>query len=127
MAYLWVALGGAIGSVGRFACSGLAARWLGLGFPWGTLFVNVIGSLAIGLLVGLASPDGRPWLGSEARAFVVVGVLGGFTTFSSFSLETLTLARGGAIGAAGAYIAASLLLCLTAAWLGFASAAMINR
>lgn len=127
MAYLWVALGGALGSVARFACAGLAARWVGLGFPWGTLFVNVTGSFAIGLLASLAAPDGRPWLGTDARAFVIVGVLGGFTTFSSFSLETLTLARNGSVGGAGIYVGASLVLCVTAAWLGFASAALLNR
>ena len=127
MAYLWVAIGGGLGSVARFACSGLAARWAGLGFPWGTLLVNVAGSFAIGLLASLASPDGRPLLGTDARAFLIVGMLGGFTTFSSFSLETLTLARNGAMGAAGAYITASMLLCLAAAWLGFASASLVNR
>jgi CrcB protein len=127
MAYLWVALGGALGSVARFACSGLAARWAGLGFPWGTLFVNVAGSFAIGLLASLAAPDGRPLLAADARAFVLVGILGGFTTFSSFSLETLTLARNGTLGAAGAYVASSLVLCLAAAALGFASATLVNR
>lgn len=127
MAYLWVALGGALGSVARYACSGLAVRWLSQGFPWGTLFVNVAGSFAIGLLASLATPDGRPWLGSEARAFVIVGVLGGFTTFSSFSLETLTLARNGSAGAAGAYVLVSVLICLAAAWLGFASANVFSR
>lgn len=127
MAYLWVALGGALGSVARFACSGLAARWLGLGFPWGTFFVNVLGSFAIGLLASLATSDGRPWLGTEARAFVIVGILGGFTTFSSFSLETLTLARNGAAGAAGAYVLISVVICLAAAWVGFASATVFSR
>jgi CrcB protein len=127
MAYLWVALGGALGSVARYACSGLAVRWLGYGFPWGTLFVNVSGSFAIGLLAALVTADGRPLLGSDARAFVLVGVLGGFTTFSSFSLETLNLARSGAIGAAGANAALSLGLCLVGAWLGFAATAFLNR
>jgi len=127
MAYLWVALGGALGSVARYACSGLAVRWLGSGFPWGTLFVNVSGSFAIGLLAALVTSDGRPLLGSDARAFVMVGVLGGFTTFSSFSLETLNLARGGAIGAAGGNVALSFGLCLAGAWLGFAAAAFLNR
>jgi CrcB protein len=127
MAYLWVALGGALGSVARFACSGLAARWVGVGFPWGTLFVNVAGSFVIGLLASLAAPDGRPWLSADTRAFVVVGVLGGFTTFSSFSLETLTLARNGSLAAAGAYVVASVVLCVAAASLGFASAAVLNR
>ena len=127
MAYLWVALGGALGSVARYACSTAAARWLGAGFPYGTLFVNVAGSFAIGLLAALVSSDGRPSLGFDARAFLLVGVLGGFTTFSSFSLETLELARRGALAAAGANVALSLVLCLFAAWLGFAAAGWLNR
>ena len=127
MTYLWVALGGALGSVARYACSTAAARWLGAGFPYGTLFVNVAGSFAIGLLAALVSSDGRPVLGIDARAFVLVGVLGGFTTFSSFSLETLELARGGALGAAGANVALSVVLCLVGAWLGFAAGGLLNR
>jgi CrcB protein len=127
MAYVWVALGGALGSVARYGCSGLAARWLGTSFPWGTLLVNVAGSFAIGLLAALLTSDGRPALGVDARAFVIVGVLGGFTTFSAFSLETLNLARSGAVAAAGANAALSLVLCLVAVWLGFAVAGIVNR
>jgi CrcB protein len=127
MTYFWVALGGALGSVARFACSGIAVRWFGASFPWGILFVNVSGSFAIGLLAALVASDGRPLLGVDARAFVLVGVLGGFTTFSSFSLETLELARGGALGAAGANVALSVGLCLFGAWLGFAAAGLLNR
>ena len=127
MAYVWVALGGALGSMGRYGCSALAARWLGAGFPWGTLLVNVAGSFAIGVLAALVTADGRPALGADARAFVMVGLLGGFTTFSSFSLETLNLARSGAVGAASANAALSLALCLAGVWLGFAAAALFNR
>ena len=127
MTYLWVALGGALGSVARHACSTAAARWLGAGFPYGTLFVNVAGSFAIGLLAALVASNGRPLLSLDARAFVLVGVLGGFTTFSSFSLETLELARGGALAAAGANVALSVVLCLSAAWLGFVAAGLLNR
>jgi len=127
MTYLWVALGGALGSAARYACSTGAARWLGAGFPYGTLFVNVAGSFAIGLLAALVAADGRPLLGSDARAFVLVGVLGGFTTFSSFSLETLELARSGAVGAAAANVALSIALCLGGVWLGLASAGLFNR
>src|SRR5262245_8382108 len=127
MTYLWVALGGALGSVARYACSGAAVRWLGAGFPYGTLFVNVAGSFTIGLLAALVASDGRPLLGADARAFVLVGVLGGFTTFSSFSLETLELARSGAVGAASANVLLSLVLCLGGAWLGFAAAGLLNR
>jgi CrcB protein len=127
MTYVWVALGGALGSVARFACSTAAARWLGAAFPWGTLFVNVTGSFAIGLLAALVAADGRPLLGGDARAFVLVGVLGGFTTFSSFSLETLALARTGALGAAAFNVALSVAMCLAGAWLGFAAAGPLNR
>jgi CrcB protein len=126
MTYLWVALGGALGSAARYACSGLAVRWLGPGFPWGTLFVNVAGSFAIGALATLAT-GGRHLLADDARALVIVGLLGGFTTFSSFSLETLTLARAGQLGAASANVLLSLGLCLVAVSLGFASATALNR
>lgn len=125
--YVWVALGGAAGSVARYACSLAALRWLGTGFPWGTLFVNVTGSFAIGVLASLATADGRPLLGPDARALLLVGVLGGFTTFSSFSLETLSLARSGALGAALLNAAGSLTLCFAGVWLGFAAAGLLNR
>jgi len=127
MTYLWVALGGALGSVARYTCSGAAVRWLGAGFPYGTLFVNVAGSFTIGLLAALVASDGRPLLSADARAFLLVGVLGGFTTFSSFSLETLELARGGALGAAALNVVLSVVLCLLGAWLGFVTAGVLNR
>ena len=127
MTVLWVALGGALGSVARYAFSGVAVRWLGAEFPYGTLFVNVTGSFTIGLLAALVAADGRPLLGADARAFLLVGVLGGFTTFSSFSLETLNLARSGAVGPALLNVAGSVVLCLVAVSLGFASAGVVNR
>ena len=127
MTYLWVAIGGALGSVARYACSGFALRLVGAGFPWGTLFVNVTGSLIIGLLAGVMSADGRPLLSEDARAFLMVGVLGGFTTFSSFSLETLTLARNGEWLGAGANVVVSVVLCLVAVWLGYMGATAFNR
>jgi len=127
MTVLWVALGGALGSVARYALSGIAVRWLGAAFPYGTLFVNVTGSFAIGLLAALVAADGRPQLGADARAFLLVGVLGGFTTFSSFSLETLNLARSGALAPALLNVAGSVVLCLAAVSLGFATAGWLNR
>ncbi|HWN38988.1 MAG TPA: fluoride efflux transporter CrcB [Gammaproteobacteria bacterium] len=127
MTVLWVALGGALGSVARYACSGVAVRWLGAGFPYGTLFVNVTGSFTIGLLAALVAADGRPSLGADARAFLLVGVLGGFTTFSSFSLETLNLARSGALAPAMLNVAGSVVLCLAAVSFGFATAGWLNR
>ena len=127
MTVLWVALGGALGSVARYALSGIAVRWLGAAFPYGTLFVNATGSFAIGLLAALVAADGRPSLGADARAFLLVGVLGGFTTFSSFSLETLNLARSGALAPALLNVAGSVVLCLAAVSLGFATAGWLNR
>ena len=127
MTVLWVALGGALGSVARYALSGIAVRWLGAAFPYGTLFVNVMGSFAIGLLAALVAADGRPSLGADARAFLLVGVLGGFTTFSSFSLETLNLARSGALAPAMLNVAGSVVLCLAAVSFGFATAGWLNR
>jgi CrcB protein len=127
MAYVWVALGGALGSVARYGCSLAAMRWLGTAFPWGTMFVNVTGSFTIGLLAALVAADGRPLLGADARAFAIVGLLGGFTTFSSFSLETLNLARSGALGAAAINVVLSVALCLAGVGLGFATAGLLNR
>jgi CrcB protein len=127
MSYVWVALGGALGSVARFAVGGLTARLAGTAFPWGTLLVNTTGSFAIGVLAGLLTADGRAIVTGDARAFLMVGVLGGFTTFSSFSLETLELARRGAWGAAAGNASASFGLCLLAVWAGYLVAATLNR
>ena len=81
--YLWIALGGALGSVARYWCSGLVARHVGETFPWGTLVVNVAGSFLIGLLATLTGPDGRLLMSPTARQFFLVGVFGGFTTQGS--------------------------------------------
>src|SRR5258708_30299513 len=93
MSYLWVALGGALGSVARFGCSSLIANWFGQTFPLGTLVINVAGSLIIGFFATLTGPDGRMLVGGDARQFVMVGLCGGFPTFSSFTLQTPTLAH----------------------------------
>jgi CrcB protein len=127
MTYVWVALGGALGSIVRYACSGVAARWLGSGFPYGTLFVNVVGSYAIGVLGTIAIAGGRALTATDLRAFLIVGILGGFTTFSAFSLETFTLARGGNFSGAAANVLLSLVLCFVAVWLGYASATAFSR
>ena len=89
--------------------------------------MNVAGSFAIGALVGLTFSDGRPFLSGDPRAFLVVGVLGGFTTFSAFSVETLLLARGGAWVSAGTNVVLSVALCLVAVWLGYLAATVLNR
>jgi CrcB protein len=127
MTYWWVALGGALGSVARYGCTGLAARVLGPSFPWGTLIVNAAGSLIIGFLATLMAPDGRLLATPDARALLLIGVLGGFTTFSSFSLDTLNLARDGEWLWASTNVVASVVLCLAAVWLGHLGAAALNR
>ena len=124
---VWVALGGALGSVTRYWFSGVIARYVGETFPWGTLIVNVTGSLLIGFIATVSGTDGRFLVPAEARQFMMVGILGGYTTFSSFSLQTLTLARDGEWLLAGANIVGSVVLCLIAVWAGHMLAAMVNR
>jgi CrcB protein len=125
--YLWIAVGSAIGGVSRFAISGLIAERIGEIFPWGTLAVNVSGSLVIGFFFTLTEPDGRLLVGTTARQFVMIGICGGYTTFSSFSLQTLNLARDGDWLRASANIVLSVVLCLVAVWLGHIAAAVLNR
>lgn len=125
--YIWIALGGALGSVARFGCSSLAARWFGETFPWGTLIINVVGSLVIGFFATMTGPDGRVLVAPDVRQFVMVGVCGGYTTFSSFSLQTLNLMRDGDMLRAGANIVGSVVLCLVAVWLGHTGASALNQ
>ncbi len=120
LAYLWIAIGGAVGSVARFWFSGVISRRFGETFPWGTLLVNVSGSFAIGVLAALAEPGGRRFIGPTGRQFLMYGVCGGYTTFSSFSVQTLELLRDGDWLKAGANAAGSVILCLAAVWLGYA-------
>jgi CrcB protein len=122
---LLVALGGAIGSVARWAAVFLVGQQVGLAFPWGTLTVNLIGSFligAIGELARTASLGVTP----DVRTFLVIGCLGGFTTFSSFSFETLGLFQRGAAGPAFAYAVGSVALGLVAAWVGFSAARLVT-
>lgn len=125
--YLWIALGSALGGVGRYWCSGVIARHIGEVFPWGTLSVNVVGSLLIGLLATLSEPDGRLLMSSTMRQFFMIGVFGGFTTFSSFSLQVLYMVRDGEWVPASLYILGSVALCLIGVWLGHALGIAINR
>jgi fluoride exporter len=124
--YVWIALGGALGSVARAVCAEIAARWLGDSFPWGILFINVLGSFVIGAFANLTGPGGRFLVAPDARQFVMVGVCGGFTTFSSFSLQTLNLLLHGYAVRAGANIVGSVALCLLAVWLGYLAASALN-
>ena len=125
--YLCVALGSALGGVGRFWLSGLVGQRFGESFPWGTVFVNVTGSFVIGLVGTLTGPEGRLLVPSDARIFVMVGICGGYTTFSSFSLQTLNLARDGEWLWASGNVVISVVACLVGVWLGHAGAVAINR
>jgi CrcB protein len=123
---LLIALGGALGSVLRYLFSGYVQDWSrSAGFPFGTLAVNVLGCFIIGSLSQLA--DARGVFTSEARALVFVGVLGGFTTFSTFGNESINLLRAGENGPALLYVGAHVLLGLGAVWLGRAAAFAIWR
>ncbi len=126
MAYLWIAIGSALGGVARFWCSGVAARTIGETFPWGTLIVNVVGSFIIGFFATLTGPDGRVFVSSTARQFVMIGFCGGYTTFSSFSIQTLNLVQEGEWLRAGGNIVGSVVLCLVAVWAGYVAAAALN-
>ena len=124
--YFWIAVGSALGGMARYWCSGFAGRLIGETFPWGTLIVNVVGSFVIGFFATLTGPDGRLLVGTLPRQFVMVGLCGGYTTFSSFSLQTLNLANDGEWLFAGANIVVSLVLCLVAVWLGHVAAGSYN-
>lgn len=125
--YLWVALGGAMGSVARFWASGIIARHFGETFPWGTLIVNISGSFAIGLFATLTTPDGRWMVAPSGRVFFMAGICGGYTTFSSFSLQTLKLVQDREWLHAGLNVIGSAALCLIAVWLGHVLAETINE
>jgi len=111
-----IAIGGALGSVLRYLLSNATHAWLGRGFPYGTLAVNVLGCLAMGFLFVLLVE--RVGTSTVWRAGLLIGLLGGFTTFSSFSIETFNLIEQGAVAKAAANMVASLLLCVTATWFG---------
>lgn len=117
--YIWVAIGGALGTVGRYWCSGAAAQMFGETFPWGTFIINVAGSFVIGFFATLTGPDGRIYAGTTARQFVMVGICGGYTTFSSFSLQTLNLLQDGELFRASANMVLSVLCCMIAVWAGY--------
>jgi CrcB protein len=115
---LAVMAGGALGSLARYALAMAVGRALGQGFPWGTVLINIIGSFVIGWFGGLTGPAGRIVVPEAVRVFVMIGICGGFTTFSSFSLQTMELLRAGYGGRAIANVVASVALCLVATLLG---------
>lgn len=122
---LAVALGGALGSVGRYALAGALAP-ISQGVPWGTVIINIAGSFVIGFFGTLTLSHGRFPVPETLRLFVLVGLCGGFTTFSSFSQQTLDLLRAGAVNRALVNVGASVVLCLVAVALGHAVAAQLN-
>jgi CrcB protein len=121
-------VGSTVGGVTRFWLSGVVARRYGESFPWGTISINVTGSFAIGVLWALIQPEGRL---ATSRIFIsqlcIVGMCGGYTTFSSFSLQTLNLLREKQWLWAGGNVAISVAACMLAVWLGFMLGEVINR
>jgi len=128
--YLWVGIGGAVGSMLRYWLGGLIGQTrLGEIFPLGTMVINVTGSFVIGALGAVTQPEGRfnPHWRALATQLLIVGLCGGYTTFSSFSLQTLNLAREGQWLYAGLNIVLSVVLCLIAVWLGYMLGETYNR
>ena len=109
--FLLVGAGGAIGAMARYGLASAVGRLWPLGFPLATLLINIIGSCAMGVFVGLMARFLPDWQ-EDARLFVAVGLLGGFTTFSSFSLDTIVLIERGALLQAGAYVLLSVVVCV---------------
>ena len=125
--YLLIGLGSALGGMGRFWISTLLTKRFGEDFPIGTLVANVSGCLIIGIAAAFAQENGRLQLTTPIQQFLMIGLLGGYTTFSSFSLQTLNLAKDGQLTMAGLNIALSVVCCLIAVWLGLTAGAAINR
>ena len=124
---LWIFVGGGLGSLARWGFSGLIARTVGETFPWGTLVVNITGSFIIGLFFTLTDSGGRWLVPGSFRAFFMLGICGGYTTFSSFSLQTLELIREGDWLKAGANAFASVALCMVAVWAGYILGLSLNN
>lgn len=122
MILLYIALGGAAGALARYGLGGWVQDRAGFGFPWGTLVVNVLGCLLIGLAMRYLE---AVRLAPEVRALVTVGVLGAFTTFSTFSYETVALIEDGAWGRAAGYALGSLILGIAAVWVGMSASAYV--
>ena len=126
--YFWVAVGSALGGVSRFWVSKFVGQRVGESFPWGTIVINITGSFVIGVFLALTLAEGRLNTSrSFIREFCMVGICGGYTTFSSFSLQTLTLMQSRQWLWAGGNVLISVAACLVAVWLGFIVGQMINK
>ncbi|HEX4298907.1 MAG TPA: fluoride efflux transporter CrcB [Devosia sp.] len=115
--YLLVAVGGALGSMARYGTGVLVGRAWDAAFPLGTMLINIAGSLAMGLFIGFLARTTPSWQG-DARLFVAVGVFGGFTTFSSFSLDSIAMVERGEIGQAILYVLVSVVVGIAALYAG---------
>jgi CrcB protein len=122
-----IAAGGVLGSLLRWIAGLVFADWFGGAFPTGTLFVNITGSFIIGFFAELTGPGGRLFAGPRTRHFVMTGICGGFTTFSSFSLEAVRFLNAAAPAMAAFYIVVSIVTWLGSVWLGETAAAGLNR
>jgi CrcB protein len=123
--YFWLGLGGALGTMARYWLNGVVSNYF-VSFPMGTLVINVTGSFLITFFGALTDPEGRWLVSPTSRMFFMTGICGGYTTFSSFSLQTLNLARDGEWLYAGLNVLLSVALCLLAAWLGYVAAMFLN-
>lgn len=133
--FLIIGLGGALGSMLRFGLAMLIdtavtnpdATKSGPIFPWGVIVVNITGCFVIGFIATISAAEGRLMINPLTRQFIMIGILGGYTTFSSFSLQTLQLAQDGQWGSAAANVILSVVLCLVGVWLGAVLAGTVNQ
>jgi fluoride exporter len=125
--YLWVAIGSAFGGMSRYWVSQMVAQKVGSAFPWGTIIINISGSFVIGIFLALTLPEGRL---NTSRSFIsefcMYGICGGYTTFSSFSMQTLTLMQSRQWLWAGGNVLISVAACLMAVWLRFVWGSLVN-
>lgn len=127
MMYLWIAVGSALGGIARYWLTGAIVQRFDTTFPWETLVINILGSFIIGAFSAITSTDGKLIMSPEMRQFVMVGLCGGYTTFSTFSLQTLFLLQDGEFLQAGCNVLLSVILCLIFVWAGHLLAALFNQ